>query len=146
MTNERARLFISTLFDTYKLMGSDKLLNAAQQTTTQILEDATKVRELLRIDDEQLSAPTATVTRYATLRNEGAMEWDSDLLDLQCTYIYMVNYIQFYFLSKLAGFNGNISKCEFEYLCTKNRYDYFSFSFVYEIFGIFQSLEIYTKK
>jgi hypothetical protein len=33
-------------------MSSDKLLTAAQQTTTQILEDATKVRELLRVDDE----------------------------------------------------------------------------------------------
>lgn len=52
VTNERAQIFINTLFDTYELMGSDKLLIAAQQTTTQILEDTTKVRELLRIDDE----------------------------------------------------------------------------------------------
>lgn len=39
-----AQRFLTALFDTYKIMSSDKLLIAAQQTTTQILEDATKVQ------------------------------------------------------------------------------------------------------
>lgn len=51
-TKEEAKHFVTSLFDTFKLMSTDQLLSAAQQTTTQILEDATKVSELLRIDDE----------------------------------------------------------------------------------------------
>ena len=51
-TKGEARHFVTSLFDTFKLMSTDKLLSAAQQTTSQILEDATKVSELLRIDDE----------------------------------------------------------------------------------------------
>nr|CAD2160959.1 unnamed protein product [Meloidogyne enterolobii] len=57
-TDDPSRVFIDTLFDTYKLMSSkllanDKIFNAARQTTSQILEDTTKVRDLLRIDDDQ---------------------------------------------------------------------------------------------
>jgi len=36
-----------------KLLANDKIFNAARQTTSQILEDTTKVRDLLRIDDDQ---------------------------------------------------------------------------------------------
>ncbi|KAL7072127.1 hypothetical protein ACQ4LE_008758 [Meloidogyne hapla] len=57
-TDVPSRDFIDTLFNTYKLMSSkllanDKIFNAARQTTSQILEDTTKVRDLLRIDDDQ---------------------------------------------------------------------------------------------
>uniref|UniRef100_A0A914LPH2 UBA domain-containing protein n=1 Tax=Meloidogyne incognita TaxID=6306 RepID=A0A914LPH2_MELIC len=57
-TDDPSRVFIDTLFDTYKSMSSkllanDKIFNAARQTTSQILEDTTKVRDLLRIDDDQ---------------------------------------------------------------------------------------------
>lgn len=49
-TDEKARSFINSLFDAYKSMASD-----IQQTTTQILENTTKVRDLLRIDDGRMS-------------------------------------------------------------------------------------------
>lgn len=102
--DEPARNFVDTLFNTYKymsckLLSSDKLLNATKQTTSQILEDATKVRELLRIDDDQglydqrmeVDSQTTTVPSSSIFRTEHIQPVPPSLMSTQHPISFTIN-------------------------------------------------------